>query len=99
MYLAVMVGKFVKQVVREWCPSTTGPLLPTMTEWAAYLVPRDVLPAFHNIVARTERRVQRTPPFGPYYFGTKWFVGKCVGGGGGTTVYSHSNTSLHTPSA
>ena len=31
MCLAVMVGKFVKQVVREWCPSTTGPLLPTMT--------------------------------------------------------------------
>ena len=24
MYSAVMVGKFVKQVVREWCPSTTG---------------------------------------------------------------------------
>jgi hypothetical protein len=32
MYLAVMVGKFVNQVVREWCPSTTGPLLPTMTD-------------------------------------------------------------------
>ena len=32
MYLAVMVGKFVKQVVREWCSSTTGPLLPTMTD-------------------------------------------------------------------
>ena len=32
MYLAVMVGTFVKQVVREWCPSTTGPLLPTMTD-------------------------------------------------------------------
>ena len=32
MYLAVMVGKFVKQVVREWCPSTTGPLLSTMTD-------------------------------------------------------------------
>ena len=32
MYLAVMVGKFVKQVVREWCPSTTGPLWPTMTD-------------------------------------------------------------------
>ena len=31
MYLAVLVGKFVKHVVREWCPSTTGPLLPTMT--------------------------------------------------------------------
>ena len=65
MYPAVIVGTFVKQVVREWCPSTTGPLLPTMTEGAGYLVPRDVLPAFHNIVARTERRVQRTLPFGP----------------------------------
>ena len=32
MYLAVMVGKFVKQIVREWCPSTKGPLLPTMTD-------------------------------------------------------------------
>ena len=32
MYLAVLVGKFVKQVVREWCHSTTGPLLPTMTD-------------------------------------------------------------------
>ena len=31
MYVAVMVGKIVKQVVREWYPSTTGPLLPTMT--------------------------------------------------------------------
>ena len=32
MYLAVLVGKFVKQVVTEWCPSTVGPLLPTMTD-------------------------------------------------------------------
>ena len=32
MCLAVMVGKCVKQVAREWCPSTTGPLLPTMTD-------------------------------------------------------------------
>ena len=37
MYLAVMVGKFVKQVVREWCPSTTGPLLPTMTDSSVHL--------------------------------------------------------------
>ena len=58
MYLAVLPGKFVKRVVTEWCPSTTGPLLPTMTEWAGYLVPRDVLPPFHNIVARTEWCVQ-----------------------------------------
>ena len=66
MYLAVLVGKFVKEDVTEWCPSTTGPLLPTMIEWAGYLVPWDVLLAFHNIVVRTERRVQRTPPFEPY---------------------------------
>ena len=39
MYLAVLLGKFVQPVVTEWCPSTTGPLLPTMTEWAGYLVP------------------------------------------------------------
>ena len=32
MYLAVLVGKFVKQVVREWCLSTTRPLLPSMTD-------------------------------------------------------------------
>ena len=32
MYSAGMVGKFVKQVVREWCPSTTKPLLSTMTD-------------------------------------------------------------------
>ena len=32
MYLAVMVGKFVKQHVREWYPSTTGPLLRTVTD-------------------------------------------------------------------
>ena len=31
-YFAAMVGKFVKQVVREWCPGTAGPLLPTMTD-------------------------------------------------------------------
>ena len=66
MYLAVMVGNFAKQVVREWCPSTTGPLLPTMIEWAGYLVPRDVCLPFHNLVARTERCVQRTLPLGLY---------------------------------
>ena len=33
-----MVGKFVKQVVREWCPSTTGLLLPTITN--SLLAPR-----------------------------------------------------------
>ena len=148
-YLAVMVSKFVKQVVREWCPSTIGmgPLLPTMTdslnapgqevlyeqyqmvslypsaraknkkgpkpgehvqlfrmkrdrnkgfysekcqleafialcfERVGCLVPRDVLLPLHNIGARTERRVQRTLPFRPYFLGTKLFVGH--GGGGG----------------
>ena len=32
MHLAVMVGKFAKQDLKEWCPSTTGPLLPTVTD-------------------------------------------------------------------
>ena len=27
LYPVVMVGKIVEQVVREWCPSTAGPLL------------------------------------------------------------------------
>ena len=36
------------------------PLLPTMTEWAGYLVPSDVLPPFRNILARTEQCAQRT---------------------------------------
>ena len=45
MYLAVRVGKFVKQVVREWCPSATRPLLPTMTD--SLLAPgREVVPPF-----------------------------------------------------
>ena len=26
------MGKFVQQDVREWCPSTTRPLLPTVTD-------------------------------------------------------------------
>ena len=39
------------------------------------VVPRDVLPLFRNIAARTERRVQRTLPFGPYFLRTKLFVG------------------------
>ena len=32
MHLAIMVGNFVKQLVREWYPSIAGPLLPTMTD-------------------------------------------------------------------
>ena len=28
----VDMGKFIKQDVREWCPSAKGPLLPTMTD-------------------------------------------------------------------
>ena len=32
MYLAVMVVTCIKQVVREWCPSTTGLPLPTITD-------------------------------------------------------------------
>ena len=42
MHLAIMVGKFVKQDVRDWCPSATGPLLLSMT--ASLLAPgREVL--------------------------------------------------------
>ena len=62
MYPAVMMGTFVKQIVREWCPSTTGPLLPTMTEWAGYLVPGDVLPPFHNIVVRPKTACSTNTP-------------------------------------
>ena len=32
MRLAIMVGTFVKRDVREWHPSTIGPLLSTMTD-------------------------------------------------------------------
>ena len=32
----------MKQVVREWCPSTTGPLLPTMTD-SVFVLGRVVL--------------------------------------------------------
>ena len=32
MYVAKMVCKTAKRGVREWCPSTIGPLLPTMTD-------------------------------------------------------------------
>ena len=46
-------------------------------------MPRDVLPPFHNIVARTERCVQRTLLFGPYFFNDK-IVRWTRGGGGGS---------------
>ena len=77
------MDKFVKQDVREWSPSTTGPLLPTMIDCLlapAREVPRDVLPPFHNIVGRTERRIQRTLPFGPLFLRAKLFVGHGRGG-------------------
>ena len=32
MHLAVMVGKFVKQDVREWYPSTSGPIIAHHTD-------------------------------------------------------------------
>ena len=54
MYLATMVGKFVKQVVREWCPSTTGPPLPTMTDSLA--LGREVLyKRYHHFCACQEQ--------------------------------------------
>ena len=43
-------------------------------------MPRDLLPPFHKIFARTEPCVQRTLLFGPYFLRTKFFVGH--GGGG-----------------
>ena len=54
-------------------------------EWAGYLVPGDVLPPLHNIVARTERRVQRPLPFRPCFLRTnlcRW----TWGGGYSATV-------------
>ena len=58
-------------------------------EWADYLVPRDVLPPFHNMVARTERCVQRTLESRPYFLRTKLFVGQ---GGRGTSVFRRKHT-------
>ena len=49
-------------------------------EWVGYLVRRDVIPPFHSIVARTERHVQRTLPFGPSFLRTKLFAGHRWGG-------------------
>ena len=41
------MGKFGKQDVREWCPSSTGPLLPTMTD--SLLAPgREVLSKLYH---------------------------------------------------
>ena len=37
MHLEIMVGKIVKQDVREWYPSTTAPLLPTMPDGLGFL--------------------------------------------------------------
>ena len=44
-------------------------------EWVGYLMPKDVLLPFHNIVACTERCVQRTLVFRPYLLRTYLFVG------------------------
>ena len=52
-------------------------------EWARCLVPRDALPLLRNIVTRTERRIQRTLPFRPYFLRTKLFIGHGGGGVGG----------------
>ena len=85
MHLAIIVGKFIKQDAREWYPSTTGPQLPTMTD-SGYLVLRDVLPEFHNIVTLTDRRVQRTLLFGRYFLRILLFAGH--GGGGIMSAWS-----------
>ena len=52
----------------NWKPPSHYALGPF--EWAGCLVPWDVLPPFHNIVARTKRCVQRTLLFGPYFLTT-----------------------------
>ena len=80
MYLAVEVGKFVKQVVTEWCPSTTGPLLPTMTEWAGYLVPTGVLPPFDNCGAHRTACPTNTPVWTALIWDQ---IVRWTGGGGG----------------
>ena len=53
-------------------------------EWAVCLVPRDVLPLVHNIVARTEHRVQRTLPVRTVFF---WdVIIRWTRGGGGIVL-------------
>ena len=54
-------------------------------EWAGYLVPRDAVPPFHNIVARTELCAQRTLLFRLYFFRTQLLVGQ--GGGGAYRLF------------
>ena len=49
---------------------------------AGYLVPRDVLPPFHNIAVRTVRCNQQILLFRPYFLRTELFVGHRGGGGG-----------------
>ena len=63
-------------------------------EWAGYLVPRDLLPPFHKNVARTERCVQRTLPFGPYFLRTKLFVGHA---GRGHLPFAGPHEKAHAP--
>ena len=48
MYLAVMVGKFVKQDVREWCPSTTD----LSHAWIYWHFQRGVGGGVHNVGQR-----------------------------------------------
>ena len=73
LYVAERVCKTAKGGVREWYPSTIGPLLPTM--------PRNALLPVHNIEARTEHCVQRTLPVRTVFF---WdIIIRWTRGGGG----------------
>ena len=68
IYLAVMVGKLVKQVVREWCPSTTGPLLPTMTDCTLLAPGRELLyKRYHTGELLPVPRTKRAPSPGSMF--------------------------------
>ena len=74
MYLAVMVGKFVKHVVREWCLSTAGPQFPTMTDSLLPLGREVLYKGYH-----TGELVQATIP-GPSMEGDDFVCLKYTGG-------------------
>ena len=57
MHLAVMVGKFVTATRGSTEKCYLEASIALCCEWAGYLVLRDVLREFHNIVACTGRHV------------------------------------------
>ena len=58
IHLSVMVGKFVKQDAREFCPSTTAPLLSTMAD--SLLASGREVP-YDNIYTLVSLTLLRTP--------------------------------------